>query len=213
MTAELRTKRLSLRPLQLADAERTQRLFPQWEIVRFLNSKVPWPYPADRVLNVYRDEIIPGIEHGEEWHWTLRLKDTPDQHIGVISLHRDDWDNRGYWLGLPWHRQGLMTEAVVAVHGYWFDVLGFPVLRAPKAILNVALRRISEKTGMRVVATVERDYVSGRFFCGNLGNYGRGMAREESEVMRRYACHRASADVKHHCGESPQQRNDFIGSR
>ena len=56
-----------------------------------------------------------------------------------------------------------MTEAVIAVNDYCFDVLGFPVLRAPKAVLNVASRRISEKTGMRVVATVERDYVSGRF--------------------------------------------------
>ena len=162
MTTELHTRRLLLRPLQLSDAEQTQRLFPHWDIVKFLNSKVPWPYPADRVLRVYRDEILPGIERGEEWHWTLRLKEAPDQHIGVISLHRDEWDNRGYWLGLPWHRRGLMTEAVVAVNDYWFDVLGFKVLRAPKAVANVASRRISEKTGMRLIATVERDYVSGR---------------------------------------------------
>ena len=38
-----------------------------------------------------------------------------------------------------------MTEAVIAVNDYWFDVLGFAVLRAPKAVLNVASRRISEK--------------------------------------------------------------------
>jgi RimJ/RimL family protein N-acetyltransferase len=58
-----------------------------------------------------------------------------------------------------------MTEAVVAVNDYWFDVLGFPVLRAPKAIANIASRRISEKTGMRVIATEERDYVSGRLMA------------------------------------------------
>jgi RimJ/RimL family protein N-acetyltransferase len=56
-----------------------------------------------------------------------------------------------------------MTEAVTAVNDYWFDVLGFSVLRAPKAVVNIASRRISEKTGMRVIATEERDYVSGRF--------------------------------------------------
>ena len=82
--------------------------------------------------------------------------------MGVISLHGHERDNRGYWLGLPWHGQCLMTEAVIAVNDYWFDVLGFPVLRAPKAVANVASRRISEKTGMRLVATLERDYVSGR---------------------------------------------------
>jgi ribosomal-protein-alanine N-acetyltransferase len=56
----------------------------------------------------------------------------------------------------------LMTEAVVAVNDYWFDVLGFKVLRAPKAQANIASRRISEKTGMRVIATPVRDYVSGK---------------------------------------------------
>jgi RimJ/RimL family protein N-acetyltransferase len=54
-----------------------------------------------------------------------------------------------------------MTEAVIAVSDYWFNVLGFKVLRAPKASANIASRRISEKTGMRVVATEERKYVSG----------------------------------------------------
>jgi ribosomal-protein-alanine N-acetyltransferase len=165
MTVGLQTERLFLRPLELADAEQTQRLFPQWEIVKFLNAKVPWPYPEGRVFNYYRNEALPGIERGEEWHWTLRLKESPELHIGVISLHKDEWDNRGYWLGLPWHRQGLMTEAVMAVNDYWFDVLGFNVLRAPKAVANVASRRISEKTGMRVVATHERDYVSGRLMA------------------------------------------------
>ena len=55
-----------------------------------------------------------------------------------------------------------MTEAVVAANDFWFDVLGFPILRVPKAVANAASRRISEKTGMRVVATEERDFVCGR---------------------------------------------------
>ena len=46
-----------------------------------------------------------------------------------------------------------MTEAVEAVTDYWFPVLGFPVLRVPKAVANTASRRISEKIGMRVVST------------------------------------------------------------
>ena len=55
-----------------------------------------------------------------------------------------------------------MTEASNAVTDFWFDALKFPVLRVPKAIANTASRRISEKQGMRIVATVERDYVCGR---------------------------------------------------
>lgn len=163
MTAQLETERLILRPLCIEDAERTQALFPQWEIVRYLNAVVPWPYPADGAHAYYRDVALPAIERGDEWHWTLRWKDSPDEHIGAIALSRNGQDNRGFWLGLPWHGQGLMTEAVIAANDYWFDVLGFPVLRAPKAVANAASRRISEKTGMRRIATEEQEYVSGRF--------------------------------------------------
>ena len=47
MTPTLETPRLLLKPLELADAEQTQILFPQWEIVRYLDKIVPWPYPPD----------------------------------------------------------------------------------------------------------------------------------------------------------------------
>jgi RimJ/RimL family protein N-acetyltransferase len=165
MTDPLETARLFLQPLELADAEQVQILFPHWEIVRFLTKRVPWPFPPDGSYRSIRDNILPAVERGEEWHWSLRLKTAPHQLIGRVSLHKDDVDNRGFWLGLPWQRQGLMTEACDAVTDYWFDVLNFPVLRAPKAICNVGSRRISEKQGMRVIATEERDYVSGRLMA------------------------------------------------
>jgi RimJ/RimL family protein N-acetyltransferase len=36
------------------------------------------------------------------------------------------------------------------------------VLRVPKALANEASRRISVNSGMRVIATLERDFVCGR---------------------------------------------------
>ena len=166
MIVALETERLLLQPLQLEDAEQVQLLFPNWKIVEHLNAKVPWPFPADGVYCFYRDAALPAMERGDEWNWTLRLKQSPQQIIGAIGLHRtlDDRHpvNRGFWLGHPWQGLGLMTEAVVAVTDYWFDVLGFDVLRVSKAIANITSRRISEKTGMRVIETYESDYVSGR---------------------------------------------------
>jgi RimJ/RimL family protein N-acetyltransferase len=162
MTPELETLRLLLRPVSLADAPQIQILFPHWEIVRYLNKRVPWPYPSDGAHTYYRDIALPAAERGEEWHWTLRLKNSPDSVMGCISLMNRENKNRGFWLGLPWHRQGFMSEACEAVTDYWFDSLNFPVLRVPKAIGNSASRRISEKAGMRIVATTESDYVSGR---------------------------------------------------
>ncbi len=163
MTPTLKTPRLILRQLELADAGQTQILFPQWDIVRLLAKRVPWPYPHDGAYRFYHDVALPAIEKGDEWHWTLRLKSDPDQLIGSICLMRNENDNRGFWMGLPWQRQRLMTEACEAVNDYWFFTLKFPVMRVPKAIANTASRRISEKHGMRVVAVEDREYVSGVF--------------------------------------------------
>ena len=162
MTPTLQTPRLILRPLELADATQTQALFPHWEIVRYIRNAVPWPYPPDGAYKFYRDVTLPAVARGDEWAWTLRLKPATDQLIGAISLFRSETDNRGFWLGLPWHKQGLMTEACDAVTDYWFEVLKFPVLRVPKAIANAGSRRISEKQGMCVIAREDREYVSGR---------------------------------------------------
>jgi [ribosomal protein S5]-alanine N-acetyltransferase len=163
MTPTLETPRLLLRPLELADAEQIQAIFPHWEVVRLLASRVPWPYPPDGAYTYIRDIALPAVERGDEWHWMLRLKTQPDQLIGGINLTKGDKDNRGFWLGLPWQRRGLMSEACEIVTNFWFEMLQFPVLRVPKAIGNIASRRISEKSGMRLIATKERDYVSGRF--------------------------------------------------
>ncbi len=163
MTPKLQTARLLLRPLELADAEQAQELFPRWEIVKYLAPAVPWPYPPDGSLTYFRDVALPAIERGEQWTWTLRLKTSPGQMIGLITLQKGAEFNRGFWMGLPWQGQGLMTEAVLRVTDYWFKELGESVLRVPKAIENVASRRISVRSGMRVVGMEERDYVGGRF--------------------------------------------------
>ena len=161
-TLPLETSRLLLRPLDLADADQTQVLFPHWDVVKHLHSRIPWPYPPDGARQFIEHVELPAMARGEHWTWSIRLKTDPDQLIGSISLMRGGHENRGFWLGLPWHGQGLMTEASDAVTDFWFDVLKFPVLRVPKAIANTASRRISEKQGMRGIATVERDYGSGR---------------------------------------------------
>lgn len=162
MIPEGTTKRLILRPLQLSDAEQIQELFPHWEIVRYLLNRVPWPYPSDGALTFCSKVALPLSEQEGSWHWTIRLRTEPSQIIGSISLVKGDKDNRGFWLGLPWHGKGLMSEACAWANDFWFETLGFPVLRVAKAAANIASRRISEKQGMRLVGMTEKDYVSGR---------------------------------------------------
>jgi [ribosomal protein S5]-alanine N-acetyltransferase len=142
-----------------------QALFPHWEIVRYMASMVPWPYPPDGALRYFSDVALPAMEREDAWHWTLRLKTNPHQLIGNISLMRGESGNRGFWLGQPWQKQGLMTEACEVTSDYWFFTLMFPVMRVHKATANEASRRISIKQGMRMVQAEERDYVCGRQPC------------------------------------------------
>ena len=158
----LETPRLLLRPLEAEDLPQVQAVFPQWEIVKYLNSKVPWPYPANGAETFFREMALPARSRGEQWLWTIRLKTAPEKIIGAINLQKNDRENRGFWLDPAMHGQGYMTEACEMVTDFWFEVLKFPVLRVPKAVANTASRRISEKQGMRVIERSERDYVCGR---------------------------------------------------
>jgi len=107
---QLQTSRLFLHPLGLADAQQAQLLFPHWEIVRYLSNTVPWPYPPDGAYTFYRDAVLPAMDRGDEWHWTLRLKTEPDQLIGGVALRKGENINRGFWLGLPWRPLALRAR-------------------------------------------------------------------------------------------------------
>ena len=157
-----KTERLILRPLEMRDAAQIQKIFPKWEIMRYMLKSVPWPYPEDGALQFIRDIALPAMHRKDEWVWTLRLRTKPGQVIGIIHLRHGDEDNRGFWLGPEWQGQGLMSEACAWANDFWFGTLGFKVLRVAKARANTASRRISEKHRMRLVGVIEKDYVSGR---------------------------------------------------
>jgi len=160
---ELTTARLILRPLRLDDADAIQRLFAQWEVVRYLADRVPWPYPPNGARDYVEHIALPAVRRGRQWHWSIRTLAEPERLIGMISLMDDEpGNNRGFWLDPACQGRRYMTEASAAVTAYWFGVLDKPVLRAPKAAANTASRRISERSGMRMIATEERGYVSGR---------------------------------------------------
>jgi hypothetical protein len=98
----LATERMILRPLEAGDHVQVQRLFPQWDVVRYLNDRVPWPFPENGVEEYQRDFALPAMERGEEWHWTLRLLERPGEtgEANYVSgrLPSETWEiTRGEW--------------------------------------------------------------------------------------------------------------------
>lgn len=121
----LRTARLELRALSLADVPAYQRHFVDYEVIRGLARGVPWPYPPGGVESFLREVLLP-LQGASRWTWGLFPTAALAECIGVVDLWREGCpENRGFWLGRAFWGQGLMTEAVTAVKDHAFTRLGF----------------------------------------------------------------------------------------
>lgn len=157
----LKTERLLLKPLVIEDAPSIQKLFPRWEIVRYMVSSVPWPYPDNGAEHYVSNVALPAMAQGFSWVWSIRYRGKSDELIGVISLDDAEDNNRGFWL-VPEHQgRGLAREASIAVTDYWFNTLKRSVLRVPKAAGNIRSQKISISSGMRLIRTEKKHFVSG----------------------------------------------------
>ena len=126
-TPILETERLRLLPLVSADAEQIQRIFPRWEIVRYLIASVPWPYPEGAAQHYVDNVALAASRAGEGWFWTLRRKEDERELMGVICLMNTPDNNRGFWLAPEWQGQGYMRKVLDLAFAEG-DRLGVPVI-------------------------------------------------------------------------------------
>lgn len=162
-TPVLHTPRLVLRPVRSKDAPVIQRLFPQWDVVRWLDAKVPWPYPTDGAA-AFVAACLQEMACGEKSHWAIVPRSGTADLIGLIDLWPDDGvsrNQRGFWLDPAYHRRGLMSEAADRVTDYAFRELGWPHLWLSNAQDNHGSRRIKEKEGAQLVDLIMGRYVGG----------------------------------------------------
>ncbi len=155
----LTTARLCLRPFVLADAAEVQRLAGAREIAA-TTLRIPHPYP---------DGVAEGwiLTHGGAWERgdELNLAITRQADgvlVGAIGLALALPDARaelGYWIGVPYWRQGFATEAARAVVGYGFDVLRLERIHACHFGGNPASGRVLAKAGLVHEGTQRRHVV------------------------------------------------------
>ena len=141
------TERLIIREVGIEDIESYTKHFVDYEVIRNLSYKIPWPYPNDGVQDWIANEVIPNQGKGR-WNWSILLKENPTEVIGCIDLMKDNpSENRGFWLGKAHWGKGIMTEAVYPTIDFAFGKGGFDKLCFANALGNEASRRIKEKTG------------------------------------------------------------------
>lgn len=156
-TPTLETKRLILQPMNLSHAEMLEKYFNNWNIVKDLNGSVPWPYPKGGVAEHIKTDAIPRMQNGEGASWAINLKNGEDNPIGRVDLFYtltdDRHSHRGFWLAEPYWKQGLMSEAIIAINNFAFDVAKMKIMRLENFTDNEGSHRVKEKTGARLVGT------------------------------------------------------------
>lgn len=158
----LHTPRLTLRPLELSHVEDYERHFVDYEVIRHLSSRVPWPYPKGGVRTFLNEVVL--VEQGvNRWDWGLFLKSNPSELIGSVGLWQGGAEQRGFWLARQHWGQGLMTEAAEAVNSFAFGTLGFERLVFSNAVGNLASRRIKEKTGAVLLGQRPGEFVDPQY--------------------------------------------------
>jgi RimJ/RimL family protein N-acetyltransferase len=146
------TRRLTLRPPAMLDAEDIALWLSNWNVTRML-SVVPYPYA--------RQDAEAWIEsHASkprDLHYTIHR----ERLIGCVSIGiDDDKADLGYWLAEPWHGRGFMTEAARALIAYAFETQGITAITSCVFADNPRSLRTQEKLGFSVTGAAELFSVS-----------------------------------------------------
>lgn len=157
------TKRLVLKEITEKDIYSYQKYFVDYDVIKFLSSAVPWPYPENGIEDFVTKVIIPN-QGKNRWVWGIFLKSNPEELIGCIDLWREGKpENRGFWLGKKFWNKGIVTEAVVPIIDYAFKELKFKKLLFANAVGNIGSRKIKEKTGCKLLEIQKGSFVSSEF--------------------------------------------------
>ena len=153
----LETRRLWLRWPKASDAAEIARLAGD-AAVAGATARVPHPYPAE-AGSVFVLESRRENSEGKSLTFVLCAKDRPGIPLGAIALidAEDEKLELGYWLGRPHWRQGLMTEATLAMVDLAFAWTSAREILAVARADNVASQRLLEKCGFRLVGQVTEE--------------------------------------------------------
>jgi [ribosomal protein S5]-alanine N-acetyltransferase len=137
----MRTRRLTLRSLTYADAERIAELGGDWDVAR-MTGRIPYPYSAE-MAGHWIDDLAPG----EVVFGIVR----DGKLIGLCGYTRsqDGSADIGYWIGRPYWGNGYATEAARAVLNHGFTQSGVKRFTCCHFTDNPASQRVIEKLGFR----------------------------------------------------------------
>jgi len=145
----LETERLILRPFQISDAARVKALAGASEIYK-TTLNIPHPYEdgmAEEWIASHASQFYQG--DGVSLAITLEADALLIGAIGLDATLRHQRAELGYWIGVPYWRNGYCTEAAIAVIRYGFTIMDYHKITSMHMQCNPASGRVMQKAGMR----------------------------------------------------------------
>lgn len=157
-TKVIETERLILRPFTMADAE---PMFRNWASDDEVTKHLTWPTHTG--VAVSRNVLTDWTSHYSEpdfYNWAIVLRENGPEPIGSIAavhiMEKTSCATMGYCMGRAHWGKGIMTEALTALIGFFFDEVGFNRIEADHDPNNPASGRVMAKSGMTCEGTMRQ---------------------------------------------------------
>ena len=143
--------KISLRPIELKDAERIFQLTDRHR--DYLREWLPWVDGTKTIRDT--KAVIKKMRKSQEEKKGMTFVILYDNEIvGITSFNSFDWHNKityiGYWLAADYQGKGIMTKVVRALCNYAFIDLHLNRIEICAAVDNKKSRAIPERLGFKL---------------------------------------------------------------
>ena len=156
MLQSLETDRLVLRPYEISDALRVQKLAGEKELAE--TTFLPHPYTIKAAEDWIKSHSKL-IENGDAFPFAVIHKNE-NKLVGTMTIRVDKIHNKGelaYWIGKDYWGKGYATESSKRVVEFGFGELKLNRIWAPIMSKNKASSKVMEKIGLKYEGTLKQD--------------------------------------------------------
>jgi len=156
MLPEIESERLILKPYDLSDAQRVQKIGNDKAIAE--TTFIPYPYTLQKVEDWIKNHSSL-VENGDAYPFAMILK-SEKQIIGTMTIRIDKEHNKGelaYWIGKDYWGKGYATEASKEILGFGFNELNLNRIWAPVMSKNKASGKVMQNVGLSYEGTLRQD--------------------------------------------------------
>jgi glyoxylase I family protein len=157
----IRTERLVLRPLRMADAEALFQVFGDTDTMRY------WSRPPVKMLSEMQEIISRNLPPQNRAKASFAITRDGSRALGCVNFYgeHDSISGLGYILDKASWGQGFVAEAVRAAVDYGFDVLKLHRIWLEIDPRNYASIRVAEKAGFTAEGLFRKSFfLNGEYF-------------------------------------------------